>query len=104
MFLGICSDTEMNTVWNIVKTIILIIRILIPIALIVVGTIAFGKAIIADDDKEIKSSVTKLIKKVILAAFIFLLPAIVKVVLKTFVGEDKKVGGDSWITCVDKIL
>ena len=102
MFLGICKD--LDDVWHIVHMIILIIRILIPIALIVIGTIAFGKAIIADDDKEIKSSVTKLIKKVILAAFIFLLPAIVKVVLKAFVGEGETVDGDSWITCVDKIL
>ena len=50
MFLGICSDTDMQQVWGIVKAILWIIRIAIPLILVIIGTVTFGKAIIADDN------------------------------------------------------
>lgn len=97
MFLGLC-DNEMASVWGIVGNIILAIRIIIPIILIVIGTVAFGKAIIADDDKEIKTAVTKLIKKAILAVLIFVLPIIVKALFNTLLPEKDRNG--SWANCI----
>jgi surface polysaccharide O-acyltransferase-like enzyme len=101
MFLGICSDTDMQQVWGIVKAILWIIRIAIPLILVIIGTVTFGKAIIADDDKEIKSAVTKLIKKVILAVIIFVLPIIVKALFNTLLpsGTDNE-----WQACINAVL
>jgi len=101
MFLGICTDTEMAQVWGIVKSILWVIRIAIPIILVVIGSVTFGKAIIADDDKEIKSAVTKLIKKVVLAVIIFVLPIIVKALFNTLLPEGTN---NEWAACITAVL
>ena len=73
-----CYDTR--EIWVFVGQIVNIFKIVIPVILIVIGVVALGKAVIADDDKEIKTAVTKLIKKVIVAVIIFFVPAIVKAI------------------------
>ncbi len=50
----------------------------IPIALILYGTIDLGKAVIASDEKEIKSAQSRLIKRFIYAALVFLVVALVE--------------------------
>ena len=44
----------------------------IPIVLIIYGTIDLGKAVIASDEKEIKAAQSRLIKRFIYAAMVFL--------------------------------
>ena len=50
----------------------------IPIALILYGTIDLGKAVIASDEKESKSAQSRLIKRFIYAALVFLVVALVE--------------------------
>lgn len=64
-----CSTTA--EVWQFIGRIVLILKIVIPIMLIVLGIIGLGKAVLADDDKEIKTQVNKLITKFIAAVVIF---------------------------------
>ena len=54
----------------------------IPVILIVLGIIGLGKAVLADDDKEIKTQVNKLITKFIAAVVIFFLPNLVTACFK----------------------
>ena len=75
---GFCEDTF--EIWKFIGTIVMIFKIVIPVILIIIGIIAFGKAVIADDEKEMKSAITKLIKKVLLAVFIFFIPSLIKAV------------------------
>ena len=75
-----------------------IIQIGIPILLILMGTIDLGKAVLSNDDKEIKGSTTKLIKRAIAALAVFFISTLVTVIMGwiglTDVGEQ---GG--WAAC-----
>ena len=72
-------------VYNIIK----ILVIVIPIILIILGTIDLGKAVVASDDKEIKAAQSLLIKRVIYAAVIFFIPVLVTVIMDTVSGSTK---------------
>ncbi len=78
--------------------VIKILMIVIPIALILLGTIDLGKAVIASDDKEVKAAQSRLIKRFIYAALIFFVPMLVGVIMNIV-----SVGGEgdtaSWENC-----
>jgi hypothetical protein len=83
---------------RVVVQLIKIFMIVIPIALIIYGTIDLGKAVIASDEKEIKAAQSRLIKRFIYAALIFFVPMLVGVVMNVV-----SVGGEgdtaSWENC-----
>ena len=84
-----------------------IIQIGIPIILIVMGTIDLGKAVLSSDDKEIKASTTRLVKRAIAAVAVFFVTTIVTLVMGLFTSSDNsdKVDNGSdptWATCWDK--
>ena len=88
---------------EIVKVIVAVIRffqIVIPIALIIFGTIDLGKAVIASDEKEVKSAQGRLIKRFIYAALIFFVPLLVGALMNLVAdsGSDD-VDTESWGTC-----
>ena len=86
------------------KGILPIFQILIPIGLILMGTIDLGKAVIASDEKEIKEQQGKLIKRFIYAAVVFLIFTLVRVVMG-IVSESKASGADTdtWLSCWNRI-
>ncbi len=57
-----------------------IFRIIVPILLLIMGAVDLAKAVMASDDKEIKAATTKLTKRAIAAAAVFLAVTIVEVV------------------------
>lgn len=78
------------------------IQIIVPILLILMGTIDLTKAVMAADDKGNKEAISKFIKRFGAALMIFFLATIVTVVMgmfaKTDVGEQ-----NSWKTCWQSI-
>lgn len=83
-----------------VRGIFTLIQWLIPIGLIIMGTIDLGKAVLSSDDKEIKQATSKLIKRAIAAVAIFFIVVIVDLVMG-LVGsstEDTDTA-DSWSKC-----
>jgi len=50
------------------------IRIIVPILIIVLGMVDFGKAVLSDDDKALGKATSNLIKRLIIAVFIFFVP------------------------------
>ena len=79
-----------------------IIQIGIPIILIIMGSFDLGKAVLSSDDKEIKASTSRLIKRVVAAIAVFFVVAIVKLVMGwagRYSGEDAK----SWVKCWDEV-
>jgi hypothetical protein len=88
---NVCSE-ELKTLVGIVKAVLQIIQIVIPIGLIVWGTLDLGKAVIASKEDDIKKAQQLLIKRAITAVLVFLVSAIV-MFLMGFVGN---VG---WKTC-----
>ena len=83
---------------RVVVQLIKIFMIVIPILLIIYGTIDLGKAVIASDEKEVKAAQSRLIKRFIYAALIFFVPMLVGVVMNIV-----SAGGEgdtaSWENC-----
>lgn len=85
---------------KVIVSLIKIMMILIPIALIVYGTIDLGKAVIASDEKEVKAAQSRLIKRFIYAALIFFVPVLVGVVMNLVAsGADGSTDTASWESC-----
>ena len=89
---------------RLIYTILRIFWIIIPIGLIVFGTIDLGKAVIASDEKEVKAAQTRLIKRFIYAALVFFIPILVTAVMN--VVRDSQTGTDtkSWEKCWQKVI
>lgn len=65
---------------NITSAIVTIVKIVIPVVLIFLGMLDMGKAVISNDEKDMKAAQGKLIKRFIYAVIIFLLVAIVQLI------------------------
>ena len=82
----LCNKEELTSgsvasIFNLIGKIIEIFQIAIPIILVVLGLISLGKAVVASKDDEVKKATTGLVKKLVLAAAIFFIVAIVKLVI-----------------------
>jgi len=86
MLILTCTD-GLGPIIGFIKSALTLVQIFIPIALIVWGTIDLGKAVIASDEKAIKSNQQILVKRAISALLVFLVATIVSV-LMGFVGND----------------
>lgn len=73
--LGFCSSTA--NLWQFFGILLLLFKIVIPVILIIIGVISLGKAVISDDDKELKKCLSLMLKKFIVAVCIFFIPTIV---------------------------
>ena len=75
-----------------------LVQIIIPIGLIIYGTIDLGKAVIASDEKEVKAAQSRLIKRFIYAGFIFFVSTLVSALMGIV-----SIGGEgdtnSWSDC-----
>lgn len=65
-----------------------IIKILVPILLIVFGSIDFAKAVLASKDDEIKKSMKSLVMRAIAGIIIFFIPTILSFVVELINGND----------------
>lgn len=83
---------------KVLVALIKIVMIIIPIGLILYGTIDLGKAVIASEEKEVKAAQSRLIKRFIYAALIFFVPMLVGVIMNVVAAGGE---GDtaSWKTC-----
>ncbi len=87
-----CHNEDLLTIIGLLKKVLMILQIGIPIVLLLFGTIDLGKAVMAGDEKEIKSATGLLLKRTIAAVAVFLLILIVSIVTGW-------VGGDEWKEC-----
>ena len=78
---GLDYCNELGPIISIIKTVIDIVRFAVPCVLIVIGTFDIFKAVVASKEDEIKAAQKLLIKRVIYAVVIFLIPTIVMLVL-----------------------
>lgn len=83
---------------KVIVGVIRIFQIVIPIGLIIYGTIDLGKAVIASDEKEIKAAQSRLIKRFIYAAAVFFVPLLVTVVMNV-VATGGEGDATSWANC-----
>lgn len=90
----ICSpDSSSLKAFQILGYILIIIKILVPLIIIVLGSIEFFKASLSGDDKANNAALKALFNKIILGISIFFVPTILDVML-SMVKETKEVGNN----------
>lgn len=92
-----CSSAELLNVLALIKQAVKYLQILIPIGLILMGTVDMGKAVIAGDEKKIKEAQKPFVKRLVSAVIVFLIPFIVNLVINIVA-----TGGNAWATCWDE--
>jgi hypothetical protein len=92
MLLLDCTEPGLDTLVGIVKGALQLIQILIPIGLIIYGTIDLGKAVISSDEKKIQEGQKTLMKRALTAALVFFVAAIVTFLMGF-------VGNEAWKSC-----
>lgn len=109
--LTVCDD--LRPLIKLIKSVLAIIQFVIPVLLILLGTIDLGKAVISSDDKEVKAAQSRLIKRVIYAVAIFFVALLVSLVMRLVAdstdSDTNKLGtgteqkSTSWSSCWNKI-
>ena len=77
----ICNSDYM-AIYEIIRIILIILKIVLPLIIIGLGTFDFYKAVVASKEDEIKTATKRFIFRIISGILIFLLPSIVSMVFK----------------------
>ena len=75
----------------IVSTVVLVIKIAVPILLIIFGMLDLGKAVVAAKEDEIKKGQQTFIKRAITAVIVFFVIQIVQIIIRFVSGNDASV-------------
>lgn len=94
-----CGIEGLENFFSYAVTIVRVIQIVVPIALIIWGSIDLLKGVIAGDDKKIKEARKPFIQRFISAVLVFLIPWILDAVLTAFVDVDDNA---NWANCYSK--
>ena len=88
---------------NIIRMVIRLIQYSVPLLLLVLGTIDMVKAVASNDDKISKTSSQMFLKRLIYGVLIFLVPFLLRVILKmiddNIIKNSNDVSATSWLSC-----
>lgn len=106
---GCSIDAEIDVkIANAVHTIILIIQIVVPVLIVIFGSLDFAKAVIAQKEDEIKKGQQTFIKRLVAGIIVFFVVVIVKLVVSFAAGNEKDANGeltkDTIINCANCFL
>ena len=102
-----CADSV--SIWRFIGEIIYIVRIVVPVLIVLLGTIDLGKAVISSDDKEVKQAQSRLIKRCIYAVAIFFITTLVSILMGLVskgvdVSSDQESTNDTgWANCWNQV-
>ena len=106
----LCAGIEVpDTIFNLVATIIRLIKIVVPILLIIWGMIDFAKSVVAKKEDDIKTYRKAFINRLISALLVFLVITIVQLAVNLVSGIEKEshvegqTVGDVW-ACSKKFI
>ena len=97
-----CQDTA--NIWQILGYVVNVIKIVIPLVLIILGMLDLGKAVVANDDKQINKSVTTLVKRFIAAVVMFFIPTIISAIFNMVLGINLKEEGSDSNICIQCVV
>lgn len=95
-----CSGIETSFDSILPKTVSLLVTIIkigVPVLLVIFGMVDLGKAVMSNDEKEMKGAQTKLIKRVLYAVLIFFIFAIVQWIFSML--DEQNHGEKSCLNC-----
>lgn len=84
------------SVSNLIYRVLQVVRFAVPALLIVLGTVDFASAVLADSEEKMKKAQKRFIKRVIAGMVIFLVPSIVYAIMKT-------ANNNEYIKCVETL-
>lgn len=97
-----CSIGGVSMTGNIIPSITVLvvnlIKIAIPIILVIFGMLDLAKAVMSNDEKEMKGAQTKLMKRVIYAVLVFLVVSIVQLLFSVL--NKNSVSGEDVSSCI----
>lgn len=82
-----CTDADVLGIVRYIDIVITVLFIVVPVVLLIVAITDLVKAITSQEDKEIKKATNLLIKKVVAAVAVFLLPIIIGLLLNVIGNE-----------------
>lgn len=100
-----CGNMEIDSIIpGTISTVVNILKIAIPIILIIFGMLDLSKAVMANEEKEMKEAQKKLIKRIIYAVLVFFVIALVQFVFSQLAKSDSdnangSKGATSCISC-----
>ena len=98
---NICAEESVQRVLRLVGYIVIIAKVLVPLVLIVMGTIDLFKASVGKDSKDLTKSLKSLMMRIALGVFIFFIPNLVNWAFGLF---NENTSGDTTNACVTCVL
>lgn len=78
-FESFCADSA--TIWKLVGWVFMVFKIVIPLLLIILGSIDLGKAVISGKSEDVSKNAKSLAMRAIAAICIFLVPSLVGIII-----------------------
>lgn len=101
VILPFCQET--SKIWKMVGYLVNAIKILVPVIIIVLGSMDLGKAVVAQSEDDIKKSTKLLFTRIAAGIIIFFIPTVVNVIFKMLSGYVSSVSTSSaCVECVTK--
>lgn len=85
----VCHEPEVLKALRIIGMVIVIIKVLVPVLVIVTGIQNLAKTVIQEDDSAIKKSVSLLMVKFFVGAFVFFIPTVMYTLMSVASGYDE---------------
>ncbi len=99
-----CEREEILKVLRVLGYVIYVAKLVIPLLLIIFGSIDFGKAVLSSDDKAIKEAGGTLVRRFIAAVIVFLLPTILNLLLDLVYNYESFKENESFKKCTECIF
>ncbi len=91
-------------IWQFVGQIVNVMKIIIPVIIVLLGTIDLGKAVMAGEDKKIKEAQKMLLMRIIYGVAIFFVVVIVQIIFGMVSGAENQADDNynKCLACVSK--
>ena len=96
-----CEESGVRATFQIVGYLLFAAKIVVPLLLIILGSIDFAKATISSDDKAPKEALMSFIRRVLIAVIIFFIPTVLNFLLSLVYGATEAFSDDSFEDCTD---
>lgn len=95
-----CVQT--SAIWQLIGYVLYALKVIIPIVIIILGTIDFAKAIIDEKDDNLSKSTGILLRRIVIGIFIFFIPTIVSVLFSLIAAASEAVSaGEACNECLN---
>ena len=98
-FENFCSESA--TIWKLVGWVFMVFKIVIPLLLIILGSIDLGKAVISGKSEDVGKNAKSLAMRAVASVCIFLIPSIVGIIIN-WIAEltDTELDYETCSTCI----